>query len=146
MSHKWCAMWKVTCDSSERICLDVKYIYHYLTQTKDTDSKVKKGRFSVADIFFKGSYAKCVSERIREFLKWFSDYYLPFQWYIYFLLPHLLYTWTLKKSALNQTCFVWFILQSSWVSQECHSKDRESWAWEDTQWLLFFLFWSSVST
>lgn len=72
MSHKWCAMWKVTCDSSERICLDVKYIYHYLTQTKDIDSKIKKGRFSVADILFKGSCKMCLWEdqRVSKMVFW----------------------------------------------------------------------------
>lgn len=48
-------MRKVTCDRFERICLDARCICQYLTQPEGVDSKIKKAKCTIADIFFKES-------------------------------------------------------------------------------------------
>lgn len=69
-------MWKVTCDSSERIFFDVKCICQYLTQPEGVDTKIKKGKYSVADIFQRVKCKMYLSQNQREFLKSLSDFHL----------------------------------------------------------------------
>lgn len=93
----------------------IQYCWHFLKGQMQNVPPSEPG--SVSEIIFLfASLFVCKTMRRRG---------VALQWSLPLWLCKLS-AWTPKKSVLNQICFHWFILQSSWVSQKCHSKQIET--------------------